>query len=298
MISDLSQPTYSVLDLGFDKSLTKALLSLQGPSVTPELSNVFTSGVAPRTLISGELISSLEQQTGVVFSGKTVFDNTETGYRLGFDTDDVVKFYIGNTSSYLNWTGTALVIAGSISATTIDIGGSDATSFHVDINGNIWSGASTFAAAPFSVSSAGAMIATSATISGVLLNTSVNAAVNTLTIAKSANTVRNIDQNAYTKIKEFAILVAGSYDVVFDLTNSDNNLNTYCRIYVNGVATGTERTESTAATGTYNETITVVVGDLIQFYGHKDAGKGVPYGTVTNFRLRAVIIPNATVNTD
>lgn len=55
---------------------------------------------------------------------------------------------------------------GALSATTIDIGGSDATSFHVDINGNLWLGAATFAAAPFSVSNAGALIATGATING------------------------------------------------------------------------------------------------------------------------------------
>ncbi len=55
---------------------------------------------------------------------------------------------------------------GALTASTIDIGGSDATSFHVDVNGNMWLGAATFATATFSVSSAGAMIATSGTIAG------------------------------------------------------------------------------------------------------------------------------------
>src|SRR3990167_4926296 len=45
--------------------------------------------------------------------------------------------------------------SGALSASTIDIGGADATSFHVDINGNMWSGAAAFADGIFKVSSAG-----------------------------------------------------------------------------------------------------------------------------------------------
>ena len=39
--------------------------------------------------------------------------------------------------------------------TALDIGGSDASSFHVDIDGNLWLGASTYATAPFKVSNSG-----------------------------------------------------------------------------------------------------------------------------------------------
>ena len=60
--------------------------------------------------------------------------------------------------------------SGAVSAATIDIGGDDATSFHVDIDGGIWSGASIAnkATAPFRVSNAGALVATSATITGAI----------------------------------------------------------------------------------------------------------------------------------
>lgn len=60
---------------------------------------------------------------------------------------------------------------GALTAATIDIGGADATSFHVDINGNLWSGAATFDTAtnPFSVTSAGILRATGAIISGSLI---------------------------------------------------------------------------------------------------------------------------------
>lgn len=70
-------------------------------------------------------------------------------------------------SNAISWTtGGALSIAGNLSAGTIDIGGADATSFHVDIDGNIWSGAATYAAAPFKVSSAGALTSISGDIGG------------------------------------------------------------------------------------------------------------------------------------
>lgn len=58
------------------------------------------------------------------------------------------------------------VFRGALSASTIDIGGSDSTSFHVDINGNMWLGNAAFASAPFRVSSAGVLRAISGTIGG------------------------------------------------------------------------------------------------------------------------------------
>ena len=54
----------------------------------------------------------------------------------------------------------------NISGGTIDIGGSDSTSFHVDTDGNMWLGAGSIGSAPFQVSNAGAITATSGTIGG------------------------------------------------------------------------------------------------------------------------------------
>ena len=58
--------------------------------------------------------------------------------------------------------------------TSLDIGGNDATSFHVDINGNMWSGAGTsgYSTAPFKVSNAGQLTATGVNISGAITATS------------------------------------------------------------------------------------------------------------------------------
>lgn len=61
---------------------------------------------------------------------------------------------------------------GALTAATIDIGGSDATSFHVDIDGNMWLGAATFniSTNPFAVSNAGVIRAVSGTIGGWTLS--------------------------------------------------------------------------------------------------------------------------------
>lgn len=52
----------------------------------------------------------------------------------------------------------------------LDIGGDDASSFHVDNNGNMWLGAgiSSYSIAPFRVSNTGALVATNANVSGAI----------------------------------------------------------------------------------------------------------------------------------
>ncbi len=62
--------------------------------------------------------------------------------------------------------------SGSIEASSIDIGGSDATSFHVDVDGNMWLGAGTFAAAIAKISNAGVGTFSNITITGGSVATS------------------------------------------------------------------------------------------------------------------------------
>lgn len=59
-----------------------------------------------------------------------------------------------------------------ITGGTLDIGGSDNSSFHVDSSGNIWSGAGSYNAAPFKVSSGGALTSVSGAIGGWDINSS------------------------------------------------------------------------------------------------------------------------------
>src|SRR3990167_6723180 len=91
-------PNYTYLDLGFDRSLVKtAVLTGTEPEVVPELRNVFESGIAPAAVTAGQLLAEFEKKAGVLFNGKTGFNNTDTGYRLGVDeTDGLIK--IGRAS--------------------------------------------------------------------------------------------------------------------------------------------------------------------------------------------------------
>lgn len=160
---DLLQPSLS--NNGFNKLLVREFYVEDTSQLTPEMINNFLSGTAAKNIISGQIIADLEQKIGTIFSGKTLFDNTEDGYILGID-QGTAKFYIGNSSAYLNWTGTALIISGTLSAGALDIGGADATSFHVDSDGNLWLGGALFASSVFSVSNAGAVTASDMTITG------------------------------------------------------------------------------------------------------------------------------------
>lgn len=149
---------------------------------TPSSENNFSDAVGVGSINSGALTAMVSQEAGALYSGKDAFDNTQTGYRLGID-DGVAKFYIGNTTQYLNWTGTELDISGAISASTIDIGGADATSFHVDADGNLWLGNALFASAPFKVSNAGDLTASSVSITGGSISGSTTVGIGNVNLA-------------------------------------------------------------------------------------------------------------------
>jgi hypothetical protein len=124
------------------------------------------TGIDPSQIMSGTQISTVSQNLGSSATGKTKFDNSETGYILGLDSG-VAKFYIGNTTSYLNWTGSALIISGYLQASSIDIpNSSTANSFHVDTAGNAWWGAVLIAGATAKVLNTGAATFSNMTITG------------------------------------------------------------------------------------------------------------------------------------
>lgn len=99
---------------------TSAISMLQAG--TSQMANTIMSA---DNIDSGVSTGNTPQATGAASrQGKTKFDNTVAGYILGFDpSDGNAKFYIGSTTSYLNWDGSSLIIVGNITATTGTIGG-------------------------------------------------------------------------------------------------------------------------------------------------------------------------------
>lgn len=91
----------------------------------------------------GVSTATVQQASGSMQSGKTTFDNTVAGYILGFDPKDgKAKFYLGNSTKYINWDGTTLTVVGGVSISSLDIPDvTTASSFHVDVSGNSWWGA-------------------------------------------------------------------------------------------------------------------------------------------------------------
>lgn len=141
--------------------MVESLYALFGKDLyrlVPEGSSLVTSNeISPDQITSGAILASVAQNLGVIASGKSQFTNTEAGYILGVE-DGVAKFYIGNTTDYLNWDGSTLTVTGNLTVGSIDIGGSDSTSFHVDSAGNAWWGNATFSGAPVSISNTGAIV--------------------------------------------------------------------------------------------------------------------------------------------
>ena len=93
----------------------------------------------------------------------------------------VYRLSLKSATNSLKWDGASLTIngagtfTGELNGGTINIGGDDASSFHVDSAGQMWLGAgnSGFATAPFSVTAGGVLTATGATISGTLASSTI-----------------------------------------------------------------------------------------------------------------------------
>lgn len=85
--------------------------------LTDDKPQAVSSVVNPENIDSGLSTGFSEIVAGGLKQGKHKFDNTESGFILGLD-ENLAKFYIGSTTSYLNWDGTTLTIFGSITATS------------------------------------------------------------------------------------------------------------------------------------------------------------------------------------
>lgn len=77
------------------------------------------------TITSKAIALAADATDCYIGSGKTDFTNTDTGFILGRDYGDsnTAKFYIGNSSDYLNWTGSTMsMLCSGENAITIDYG--------------------------------------------------------------------------------------------------------------------------------------------------------------------------------
>jgi hypothetical protein len=148
-----------IYDNGFNNLLTKDPLFTD----TVNSANSFSDGTNASFLTSGDLTGNLTMTDGFMQSSN--FVTGSTGWKI--DKDGNVEFDSGYFRGDI--TGASGAFSGSLTAGTIDIGGSDASSWHVDIDGNMWWGsAGSYAAATIKISSAGSVNFTTGNFSGSL----------------------------------------------------------------------------------------------------------------------------------
>jgi len=92
---------------------------LDAAIVNAKIADCSVSKLTAGTITSKTITLSVSDGSGdsYIAAGKTDFTNVGTaGFILGIDDDDsnLAKFYIGNSSYYLNWTGTGLTVQGVI----------------------------------------------------------------------------------------------------------------------------------------------------------------------------------------
>lgn len=136
--------------------------------------SITTTEIAANTITTNNLVSDILQSSNYSYTSG-VFSDAGTFIDLADGSIKSKSFAIDSSGdAYFTGdiTGASGTFSGTVSGGAIDIGGSDSTSFHVDSSGNMWSGAATYASAPFKVSSAGALVASSATITGAINATS------------------------------------------------------------------------------------------------------------------------------
>lgn len=143
----------AALDIGGDDTTSFHVDSTGNMWLGASIANKATAPF--RVSNAGYLVATTGAFSGQldVGSGNTSFHvDTAGNMWLGNSSYASAPFKVSNTGSV---TATAGTFSGAISGSTIDIGGADATSFHVDAAGNMWSGASSYASAPFRVASDG-----------------------------------------------------------------------------------------------------------------------------------------------
>jgi hypothetical protein len=186
VIVDGSQNSATIENLsspGSTYSYTVTAINELGLKSTKTIRSSFVSSNEPFQLVSSAVQSTtyVAGSTGwrIAADGSAEF-NAGSFSIGGYDTSSFHVDVNGNiwsgsatlagaTFSVLSngyMTSTAGTFSGSITASTIDIGGADTTSFHVDATGNFWSGGATFSTALFSVNSSGTMLAHSGDIGG------------------------------------------------------------------------------------------------------------------------------------
>lgn len=209
MSIDLSKPELNFYPTSGEGSLTTA--SATAPtgsdvSTAPKADTLDPQPNSPTVPVSPTNI--IPAPNGTIMNGGTMqspnYSKGSSGWQI--DSDGNVEFNDGT-------------FRGALQANSIDIPDATTTnSFHVDSEGNTWWGATTFGAAPASVSKAGAATFTSITIGGYVQNTkgSFGGDGSDGALAISSGTTTIDLANAQTLVKNYtSISITGTGKLAF-----------------------------------------------------------------------------------
>lgn len=304
----ITNPSYSAYDAGYSKELDRSVqLSSVSMSSLDGYDGGLGSGSPTTNTVNPSQISS-GSMAAILYSGKQYFTDTTAGYRMGVDGDGIYKWVIGDSTNSIDWavtTAGTLTIKGALSAVTGTIGGLTlASGGYIRLGQTAYNTGTGFwlgdvgGTAKFSIGNPSGKYLTWDGTTLNILGFSSNASADTGVIAKSADTERFVASGgASTMKKEIRIEVDGDYDMYFEIKSTSGATECWAQPKKNGTNVGTLRKDASLAYVAYNETITgLVTGDLLQLYIIPSGGAGDAY--VRNFRIRASLIPTATVTLD
>jgi hypothetical protein len=128
---------------------------------TLDASNVTITNLNASSITAGTIDAD---RIPTITTSKINFDAGDIG---GAPAATIIATINDSSESNITIDADKLDLTGSLSVgDAIDVGGTDASSFHVDVDGNMWLGAGTYGSAPFRVSNQGALAASSFSLTG------------------------------------------------------------------------------------------------------------------------------------
>lgn len=172
-------------------------------------------------LIENELIIDtagfkVDKEGDTTANSITVNDGVITGGTIDIGGSDATSFHVDSSGQM--WMGASIFAAAPFRVSNtgaLDIGGVDGTSFHIDNAGNMWSGDGAYATAPFKVSNGGALTADNVTITG-----SDGNIINTTNFVVSGTGAVTADSGVFN-----SGTINGSFSVTGDLSVNGGSIN-------------------------------------------------------------------------
>lgn len=260
-----TQPKYSILNLGYDRTVVKTAVNLSESKVeatTPELSNIFTSGVAAKSLLAGELLEFVNTgQAGL--SGIGILDS-EIRIWVGSSFEDRASapFRVNQagdiTASSILITGgsvPASLLTGIIAQSNLDVanaGWSQTCAFSVtDLNTVAWGAGSFITASGTTYSISASDTDTRLTAAG--LTSPMNARLYIYLNTASSTTQYQCTYTAATAVGAGKVLLAtainGAVEAVFEVFGGVGGLNINASSIVSLSITANEIAASTITSG-------------------------------------------------